>query len=89
MTKIAVRNAWFQLHKWIGLILAILIIPLSVTGAALVWDDALDHMLNPVRYATTGAGNLAPARYVAAARQILAPEERIVSLTLPDQRVAR
>ena len=85
MTKIAVRKAWFQLHKWIGLILAILIIPLSVTGAALVWDDALDHMLNPVRYATTGAGELAPARYVAAARDILAPEERIVSLALPDE----
>ena len=58
MTKIAVRNAWFQVHKWIGLILAILIIPLSVTGAALVWDDALDHMLNPVRYATTGVDHL-------------------------------
>ena len=85
MTKIAVRNAWFQVHKWIGLILAILIIPLSVTGAALVWDDALDHMLNPVRYATTGVDQLAPARYIAAAREILAPEERIVSLTLPDE----
>lgn len=85
MTKIAVRNAWFQIHKWIGLILAILIIPLSVTGAALVWDDALDHMLNPVRYATTGVDELAPTRYIAAAREILAPEERIVALTMPEE----
>ena len=85
MTKIGMRNAWFQVHKWIGLILAILIIPLSVTGSALVWDAALDRALNPVRYATSGAGELAPARYVAAARAVLAPGERIASLTLPDE----
>lgn len=85
MTKIGMRNAWFQVHKWIGLILAILIIPLSVTGAALVWDHALDRALNPVRYATSGTETLDAQRYVAAAREILAPEERIVSLTLPDE----
>ncbi|GGA59335.1 hypothetical protein GCM10011395_32030 [Sphingomonas psychrolutea] len=79
------RNAWFQVHKWLGLILAILIIPLSVTGAALVWDEALDHALNPGRYATSGVQEIAPARYVAAARAVLAPDERIVSLTLPDE----
>jgi uncharacterized iron-regulated membrane protein len=83
MSKIGLRNVWFQVHKWIGLILAILIIPLSLTGAALVWDEALDHALNPQRYATTGTGELAPARYVAAARAVLAPGARIVSLTLP------
>lgn len=85
MTKIGLRNAWFQLHKWIGLILAILIIPLSVTGAALVWDDALDHALNPQRYAVSGTATLDPQRYVDAARAALAPGERIVSVTLPDE----
>lgn len=84
MTKIGLRNAWFQAHKWIGLILAILIIPLCVTGAALVWDEALDHSLNPQRYTTSGAATLDPARYVAAAAAVLAPGERIAMLTLPD-----
>jgi uncharacterized iron-regulated membrane protein len=37
LTKLQLRRAWFQIHKWIGLILAILIIPLSVSGALLVW----------------------------------------------------
>lgn len=83
MTKIELRNAWFQVHKWIGLILAVLVIPLSLTGAGLVWDDALDHALNPQRYATSGAGTIDPQRYVDAARAILEPGERIVSLTLP------
>ncbi len=85
MTKIAMRNAWFQVHKWIGLILAILIIPLCVTGSALVWDEALDHQLNPQRYATSGAGQIDPQRYVDAAKSVLLPGDRIVSLSLPDE----
>lgn len=75
------RNAWFQAHKWIGLILAILIIPLSLSGAALVWDEAIDHGLNPQRYAVGRGGAVDPQRYVAAARAVLRPGEAIVSLS--------
>ncbi|WP_242184623.1 PepSY-associated TM helix domain-containing protein [Sphingomonas sp. CARO-RG-8B-R24-01] len=85
MSKIALRNVWFQLHKWIGLLLAILIIPLSLSGAVLVWDEAVDHVLNPARYATTGTTTLDPQRYVAAARGALNPGERIASLALPER----
>jgi uncharacterized iron-regulated membrane protein len=83
MSKLALRRAWFQVHKWIGLILAILIIPLSLTGSALVWDEALDHGLNPQRYAVSGGTVIDPARYVAAARAALKPEDAIVSIALP------
>ena len=55
MSKLAWRRTWFQVHKWIGLILAILIIPLCITGSALVWHDALDEAVNPQRYATSGS----------------------------------
>jgi len=84
MTKIGLRNFWFQVHKWIGLILAILIIPLCVTGAALVWDEALDHGLNPQRYAVSGAQTLDPQLYAQAARTVLKPGDRIQSITLPN-----
>lgn len=81
LTKIALRNAWFQAHKWIGLILAALIVPLCVSGAALVWHDALDEAVNPQRYAVTAdAPAKAPAAYAEAARAVLAPGERIASL---------
>lgn len=83
MTKIGLRNAWFQVHKWIGLALAILTIPLCVTGAALVWDEALDHGLNPQRYAISGSQTIDPQLYVEAARRVLAPETRVSGLTLP------
>ncbi len=83
MSKLALRRAWFQVHKWIGLILAILIIPISVTGAALVWDEALDHAVNPQRYAVSGGTMIDPDLYVQAARGALGPEDRITTLTLP------
>lgn len=84
MTKTAMRRAWFQVHKWIGLILAILIIPISVTGAALVWHDGLDALVNPGRYATSGEALIAPRAYVNAARLALTPDDRVSRLTLPE-----
>lgn len=83
MTRIAVRNLWFQVHKWIGLILAVLIIPLCVTGSALVWDESLERMLHPARFAVAGPAMLAPAAYAEAARAVLVPGERLSGLQLP------
>ena len=83
MSKLAMRRAWFQVHKWVGLVLAILVIPLSLSGAALVWHDALDRIVDPARYAVTGNTLVAPDSYVAAARAALKHGERIASLTMP------
>ena len=85
MTKIGMRNAWFQVHKWIGLSLAILIIPLCVTGAALVWDEALDHSLNPQRYAVSGRQHARPAALCRRRRRRRSGRATASStLTLPD-----
>src|SRR3546814_14517029 len=81
MSKQAWRRAWFQVHKWIGLILAILIIPICLTGSALVWKGATDRIANPARYATSGATILPTERYTAAAQAVLAPGARINRLT--------
>lgn len=84
MTRITLRGAWFQVHKWIGLCLAILIIPLSLSGAALVWDEALARIVNPERYAVSGTALQSPDAYVAATRAVLTPGDRIATLALPD-----
>ena len=85
MTRLGARNLWFQVHKWIGLILAILIIPISLTGSALVWHEPLEKLLNPGRYAVTGPARLEPVNYAAAAQRELAPGERLASLRIPDE----
>lgn len=84
MSKTRLRNLWFSIHKWIGLILAVLVIPISFTGAALVWHDWLDETINPARYAVTGPATLPPARYVEAARAVLEPAERVVMVRYPE-----
>lgn len=83
MTRIGLRNVWLQIHKWIGLILAILIIPLSVTGAALVWHQALDRMLSPDRYAVTRGSTLPADRFAAAARRAFPKGSPIASIRMP------
>ena len=84
MTKIALRNFWFQFHKWIGLLLAIAIIPISLTGAALVWHDALEEALYPQRFAATAAPVLTPGAYVSAAKGAITADQRIAQLVYPE-----
>ncbi len=84
MSKFGLRKTWFQVHKWIGLILAVLIIPISLTGAALVWHDALDRALHAERYAVSGTTLLPIPAYAGAASARLADGERLQGVSLPD-----
>jgi uncharacterized iron-regulated membrane protein len=87
-TTLRLRALWLQVHKWIGISLAILIIPVSVTGAALVWHDWLDAQINPQRYAVTSSeARLTPAQYAAAARRAAEArggEARLASIRYPE-----
>jgi uncharacterized iron-regulated membrane protein len=78
------RGLWLSVHKWIGLCLAVLIVPLVLSGSALVWHDAIDETLNPQRYVVSGAPALGPGAYAAAAQAALGPNERLASLRYPD-----
>ena len=55
MTAMArLRRLWLDVHLWIGVGLLVILIPLSVTGAILVWHDALDRRIYAERYAVSG-----------------------------------
>jgi len=82
MTKVQLRNAWFQVHKWIGILLAIILIPLSITGSMLVWDEPLDRLLEPTHYAATGSAALPASAYAETARKALPAGSRLVSLRI-------
>ena len=84
-SMIRLRRAWFQIHKWIGIVLAILIIPLSLSGAALVWHDWLDEQINPQRYPKATSTLLAPTAYTGSVNKLLEPGERTASISFPDQ----
>jgi uncharacterized iron-regulated membrane protein len=82
-TKVRLRRLWFQVHKWIGLTLALPVILICLTGSALVWHDWVDEVLNPQRVTTATPSQ--PAQFYAdAARGALEPGETLLSLTWPD-----
>ncbi len=77
------RRLWLQVHKWLGITLALLIVPISLTGAALVWHDWLDEQINPQRHPHAGAAALPPSAYAAAALRLAQPGEQLASLSFP------
>jgi uncharacterized iron-regulated membrane protein len=79
------RKAWWQVHKWLGLALMILFVPLGLSGIVLAWDDAIDHALNPQRYAVHGAATLPPSAYAAAASGALGPGARVSQIHYPKE----
>lgn len=85
MSKVAMRNAWFQVHKWIGLLLAILIIPISLTGSALVWHDPLERVLHPERFAVSGPDVMPVASYASSAMAVLDEGEKLQRITMPEE----
>lgn len=84
-TVLRLRGYWLNVHKWIGISLAILIIPLSLTGSALVWDGWLDHQINPQRYdVSTSEARLSPGQYADAARTRAGPGDRLTAIRYPE-----
>ena len=53
-TLIRLRTAWWAIHRWIALLLCILLVPIAISGALLVWHDELEPLLHPTRFAVTG-----------------------------------
>lgn len=76
------RRFWFQAHKWLGIALAIMFIPLSLTGSLLVWDEPLDRLLRPSHHRAGGAPALPATAYADAARAVLPGNLAILSMNL-------
>lgn len=75
MRAATLRRLWLNVHLWIGVGLAVLLIPISISGGLLVWHDDIDALINPQRYAVTGAQvALPPTAYLAKAAEAVAKD---------------
>ncbi|WP_375401856.1 PepSY-associated TM helix domain-containing protein [uncultured Sphingomonas sp.] len=83
MNKQAWRRTWFSVHKWIGLLLAALIIPVSFSGAVLVWHEEIEHAIHPERFAVTAGPAIGADAYLQAARGAIGAGDRVSSLAMP------
>ena len=79
------RRFWLNVHLWLGVGLFVVLVPLGLSGSALVWDTALDHLLHPGRFAVTGPATLPASAYLDAARQGFGDRATAAQLRLPEK----
>jgi uncharacterized iron-regulated membrane protein len=73
-----------RLHRWLGLVLTALLVPVALSGALLVWYDEIDRLAHPARYAVTGdAAMLTPDDYLARAARALGQDFELNALRFP------
>lgn len=83
---VRLRRLWLDVHLWIGVGLLVAFIPLGISGAVLVWHDALDRMLHAERYAVSGSqANLPISAYAASAASVFGDAAVLTQVRLPQE----
>jgi uncharacterized iron-regulated membrane protein len=83
-SRSGLRQLLWIAHRWIALALLVLLVPIAVSGALLVYHDELDALVNPQRWTVSGPElALSPAQYVAAASAAVATNEVITGIRFP------
>lgn len=78
------RRLWLDVHLWIGVGLLVLLVPVSVTGSALVWHDQLDRLIYAERYAVSGPeARLTVEAYARAAESAFRGKATLTQVRLP------
>jgi uncharacterized iron-regulated membrane protein len=78
------RQLWWTVHRWIGIGLLVLLVPIAVSGALLVYHDELDALVNPKRWTVNGPQlALSSAQYIAAASAVVASNETVTGVRFP------
>ncbi|MFO1398575.1 MAG: PepSY-associated TM helix domain-containing protein [Burkholderiales bacterium] len=83
--RLRMRDAWLQVHLWLGLTLGVVGALLGISGSLLVYDDVLDGWLHPARHAITApaAGPSMP-QFAQRAEETVGPGARATGVRMPD-----
>lgn len=84
MTATRLRTIWLKAHLWVGLVIALPLIVIALTGAALVFEGGIDRALNPrISYVPRGDHVLSVDEIVTRVT-IANPGARLGSFTFPE-----
>ncbi len=78
------RRFWLDVHLWIGVGLFVLLVPIGISGALLVWHDPLDELIHPHRFETTEGPARAPSALLASARDAFGDRATVSQLRMPE-----
>lgn len=77
------RRLWLDVHLWIGVGLLVVLAPISLSGAYLVWHDPIDRAMHAERYQVTGDARLPIEAYAAAAQTAFRQRALLSQIRLP------
>src|SRR5689334_7589613 len=80
----SLRRIVVNVHLWIALGLAILLIPISLSGAVLVWRDQIEAAIYPSRYAVTQGAPQPASALLKSAHAALGGEFELVAVRWPE-----
>ena len=84
MKLATIRSALFQIHMWVGLVLGVLFVAVSLSGSILVYDDKLTEWIAPIPKARTAGPPLPLTIMTDYVRQVVqAQEGGQIQFTLP------
>jgi len=83
LASVRVPRIWRDVHLWIALGLGLLIVPVSLSGALLVFGGDLDRLIDPARYAMTGSTVEQAAGVYLRNAELAAPGARAAILRWP------
>jgi uncharacterized iron-regulated membrane protein len=79
------RRFWLDVHLWIGVGLFVLLVPIGISGALLVWHDPLEELLHPQRFAVSeGDAVLPPSAYLASSRAAFGGRATVSQIRMPE-----
>jgi len=80
------RRFWLDVHLWLGVGLFLLLVPIGVSGALLVWHHPLEELMHPQRFAVSkGDAALAPSAYLAASRAAFGDRATVSQIRMPEE----
>lgn len=83
-SKIQLRNWWLKIHRWVGLFMLILSLPIGITGSINVYHREIDAWLNPDMFWRHSSGEQSLPLKELLARARAADSAPVISMILPD-----
>jgi uncharacterized iron-regulated membrane protein len=79
------RRFWLDVHLWLGVGLFLLLVPIGISGALLVWHHPLEELMHPQRFAVSeGGAVLAPSAYLASSRAAFGDRATVSQIRMPE-----
>ena len=79
-----IRTLWLKAHLWVGLTIALPLIVVALSGAVLVFEDALDRALNPAVSFVTPGEHMLPLDELMARAKAAFPDAQLNAFSLPE-----